>query len=116
MRSRGLCPPSRWDAWANPKKLPRRRCFWHRMTPVSSPASNYSLMAAERKSNRRIGVGSTVENMLMTGSTIKIAVLDDYQNISLRMADWSSIPGNPEIRVFNDHISDVNSLVERLLP
>jgi phosphoglycerate dehydrogenase-like enzyme len=54
--------------------------------------------------------------MVMTGSRIKIAVLDDYQNISLKMADWSSIPGNPEISVFNDHISDENSLVERLLP
>ena len=54
--------------------------------------------------------------MVMTGSTIKIAVLDDYQHISLKMADWSSIPGNPEISVFNDHISDENSLVERLLP
>ena len=54
--------------------------------------------------------------MVRTGSRIKIAVLDDYQNISLKMADWSSIPGNPEISVFNDHISDENSLVERLLP
>jgi phosphoglycerate dehydrogenase-like enzyme len=54
--------------------------------------------------------------MVMTGSRIKIAVLDDYQNISWKMADWSSIPGNPEISVFNDHISDENSLVERLLP
>src|SRR5258708_17966384 len=54
--------------------------------------------------------------MVMTGSTIKIAVLDDYQNISLRMADWSSIPGNPGIRVFNDHISEEDSLVQRLFP
>src|SRR5258708_28440264 len=52
MRSRGLCRPSRWDVWANPKKLPRRRCFWRRMTPASSPASNCSLMAVGRKSNQ----------------------------------------------------------------
>src|SRR6266478_3998870 len=54
--------------------------------------------------------------MVMTGSTIKIAVLDDYQNISLRMADWSSIPGNPEIKVFNTHISGEEALVQRLFP
>jgi phosphoglycerate dehydrogenase-like enzyme len=54
--------------------------------------------------------------MVMTGPRFKIAVLDDYQNISLKMADWSSIPGNPEISVFNDHISDENSLVEHLFP
>jgi NAD(P)-dependent dehydrogenase (short-subunit alcohol dehydrogenase family) len=41
----------RWDAWASPKKLPRRRCFRRRTTPVSSRASNDSLMAAEPKSN-----------------------------------------------------------------
>jgi phosphoglycerate dehydrogenase-like enzyme len=52
----------------------------------------------------------------MAGSTIKIAVLDDYQNIALKMADWSSIPGSPEIKVFNDHVSDVERLVQRLLP
>jgi phosphoglycerate dehydrogenase-like enzyme len=52
----------------------------------------------------------------MTGSTIKIAVLDDYQNIALKMADWSSIPGNPEIKVFNDHISELEPLVQRLFP
>jgi phosphoglycerate dehydrogenase-like enzyme len=52
----------------------------------------------------------------MTGSTIKIAVLDDYQNIALKMADWSSIPGNPEIEVFNDHISELERLVQRLFP
>jgi phosphoglycerate dehydrogenase-like enzyme len=52
----------------------------------------------------------------MTGSTIKIAVLDDYQNIALKMADWSSIPGDPEIQVFNDHVTELESLVQRLLP
>jgi hypothetical protein len=42
----------RWDAWGNPRKLLRCRCFWRRMTPVSSRVSNYSLTAAERRSNR----------------------------------------------------------------
>jgi len=52
----------------------------------------------------------------MTGSTVKIAVLDDYQNIALTMADWLAIPGNPEIKVFNDHIVELEPLVERLFP
>src|SRR5258708_10085140 len=33
-------------------KLLRRRCFWRRMTPVSSPASNYSLTEGERRSSQ----------------------------------------------------------------
>ena len=51
--SPGLRRPSRWDAWGKPRKLPRQRCSWPPMTPVSSRASNYSLTAAERKSNRK---------------------------------------------------------------
>jgi len=47
---------------------------------------------------------------------MKIAILDDYQNIALKMADWSLIPGNPEIKVFNDHVVEFEKLVQRLLP
>jgi phosphoglycerate dehydrogenase-like enzyme len=47
---------------------------------------------------------------------IRIAVLDDYQNVSLKMADWSPLTGRALITVFNDHRSDVEAVVERLLP
>jgi phosphoglycerate dehydrogenase-like enzyme len=45
-----------------------------------------------------------------------IAILDDYQNTALEMADWSSLDGRATITVFNDHIADPDQLVERLLP
>jgi phosphoglycerate dehydrogenase-like enzyme len=48
--------------------------------------------------------------------TMKIAILDDYQNVALRMADWSPVARRAEIAVFNDHVADPNALVERLLP
>jgi hypothetical protein len=41
---------------------------------------------------------------------MKMAILDDYQDVALEMADWSSIPGNPEIKVFHDHVADSNRL------
>jgi phosphoglycerate dehydrogenase-like enzyme len=47
---------------------------------------------------------------------IHIAILDDYQNVSLDMADWSPLAGRAEITVFNDHLSDLADIVERLLP
>ncbi len=47
---------------------------------------------------------------------MKIAILDDYQEIALKMADWSLIPGNPEIKVFSDHVVELEKLVQRLLP
>src|SRR5260370_19176442 len=47
---------------------------------------------------------------------MKIAILDDYQKIAMKSADWSSIPGRPEIKVFTDHVFDLEKLAERLLP
>jgi phosphoglycerate dehydrogenase-like enzyme len=47
---------------------------------------------------------------------IRIAVLDDYQNVSLEMADWSPLAGRAEITVFNDNLSNADEVVERLLP
>ena len=47
---------------------------------------------------------------------VKIAILDDYQDAALKMADWSALSGRAEITVFNDHVADPSALVERLLP
>src|SRR5712664_3259256 len=47
---------------------------------------------------------------------MKIAILDDYQNVALNMADWSALSGRAEITVFNDHVADPSAVVERLLP
>jgi len=47
---------------------------------------------------------------------MQIAILDDYQNIALAMANWSAIAEQAEISIFNDHISDPVALAERLLP
>jgi phosphoglycerate dehydrogenase-like enzyme len=44
----------------------------------------------------------------------RVAVLDDYQNVALQMADWSSLPKDVEVRVFQDHLKDEDSLVGRL--
>src|SRR5216683_4761890 len=46
---------------------------------------------------------------------MNIAILDDYQNVALKMADWSALSGRAEITVFNDHLADPSALVERLL-
>lgn len=43
---------------------------------------------------------------------MKIAILDDYANAALRLADWSPY----DVTVFNDTITDHGALVERLTP
>ena len=47
---------------------------------------------------------------------MKIAILDDYQNIALKLADWSTLARRAEITVFNDHIADPAAIIDRLLP
>jgi phosphoglycerate dehydrogenase-like enzyme len=48
--------------------------------------------------------------------TIKVVVLDDYQNCALRMADWSVLPANVEVTTFTAHEADFDRLVARLQP
>jgi phosphoglycerate dehydrogenase-like enzyme len=47
---------------------------------------------------------------------MKVAILDDYQDVALRLADWSAVARRAEITVFNDHVADPGMLVERLSP
>jgi phosphoglycerate dehydrogenase-like enzyme len=50
------------------------------------------------------------------GTPIKIAILDDYQNTALAMADWSVLPAEVEVTVFRDHLADPEALIARLAP
>jgi phosphoglycerate dehydrogenase-like enzyme len=47
---------------------------------------------------------------------VKIAILDDYQNVALSSADWSAVAEKADITVFNDHIDQTDALIERLRP
>ena len=46
----------------------------------------------------------------------RVAVLDDYQNVALSLADWSALDARATVTVFNDHLADADALVERLQP
>ncbi len=47
---------------------------------------------------------------------MKVAVLDDYQNVSMQYADWEMLKGSCEIVVFNEHFSDPVMLRAALEP
>jgi phosphoglycerate dehydrogenase-like enzyme len=47
---------------------------------------------------------------------MKLAILDDYQNVALSMADWSAVERKAEITVFTDHVADRDELLARLEP
>lgn len=47
---------------------------------------------------------------------VQIAVLDDYQDVAVRVADWSALRGRATVTVFNDHVADPAAVVARLQP
>ena len=44
----------------------------------------------------------------------RVALLDDYQNVALGMADWKSLPKGTEVVAFPDHLDDEGALAKRL--
>ena len=46
----------------------------------------------------------------------KIAILDDYQNTSMKFGNWHGLREYAEITVITDHIDNEDALVERLEP
>jgi len=49
-------------------------------------------------------------------SSLRIAVLDDYQGVARAMADWAPVEARARVDVFSDHLSDTDAIVRRLLP
>jgi phosphoglycerate dehydrogenase-like enzyme len=45
-----------------------------------------------------------------------IAVLDDYQEVALSLADWSKLQQNHQIKVFNERIAGTEALARALAP
>ena len=52
----------------------------------------------------------------VASNAIRIAILDDYQNIALDYADWSRVVSKADVTVFTDHLSDPGEIVDRLQP
>lgn len=44
----------------------------------------------------------------------RCAILDDYQNVALQMADWSKVAGEVEVTVFKSGLGDVDAVARAL--
>ena len=44
----------------------------------------------------------------------RVALLDDYQDVAMRMADWGSLPANVEVTAFRHHLVDPSDIAQRL--
>ncbi len=45
---------------------------------------------------------------------VRVAVLDDYQDVARKMTDWSVLPADVEVAVFRDHLTDQAAVARRL--
>ena len=45
---------------------------------------------------------------------VHIAVIDDYQSVAKNLANWGSLPAGTQVDFYQDHVSDLESLVDRL--
>jgi phosphoglycerate dehydrogenase-like enzyme len=45
---------------------------------------------------------------------LRVAILDDYQGVALRMADWQSLHPAAQMQSFIDHVDDPDALAQRL--
>ena len=46
--------------------------------------------------------------------TLRCAILDDYQNVALSMADWSKVTNDIDIKVFTTHLGTADAVVAAL--
>jgi D-3-phosphoglycerate dehydrogenase len=45
---------------------------------------------------------------------VRCAILDDYQNVALKLADWGKVKDRVEIKVFNDHLGGQDRVIAAL--
>ena len=45
---------------------------------------------------------------------LRCAVLDDYQNVALKLADWSKVAPAVEVKVFNEHLGSADKVIKAL--
>jgi phosphoglycerate dehydrogenase-like enzyme len=45
---------------------------------------------------------------------LRCAILDDYQNVVLKVADWSKVKGDVEFTVFNEHLGGPDKVIAAL--
>ena len=45
---------------------------------------------------------------------LRCAILDDYQNVVMKVADWSKVMGDIDIKVFHEHLGGPNKIIAAL--
>src|SRR5262249_59803284 len=86
--------------------LPRGAGVFSRVTP-SPPPRLFSARRCETASNEAISNLQGDE----TAMALRCAILDDYQNVALKLGDWSKLKSDVEFKVFNDHLGGADKVI-----
>src|SRR6476659_9780637 len=62
------------------------------------------------------GTTSLGRHALSKQERFRIAILDDYQDVALSLANWSVLDARATVTAFDDHLADPDAIVERLQP
>ena len=46
---------------------------------------------------------------------MRIAILDDYFNVALDLADWSKLQGRADVKVFTEHLGSEENVAKALV-
>src|SRR5271170_4360334 len=87
-----------------------RRAARHRRTSRLSVRSRHACFALAVM--RRLRAKTCVQGMKIM--TLRCAILDDYQNVVLKSADWSKVAGDLDIKVFNAHLGGPEKVIAAL--
>src|SRR5258707_9482717 len=52
----------------------------------------------------------------MPTEPVRVAVLDDYQGVATKLADWTVLPKHVELTVFRDTVAGEDAVTSRLRP
>jgi lactate dehydrogenase-like 2-hydroxyacid dehydrogenase len=44
----------------------------------------------------------------------RVAILDDYQDVALGLADWKTLPAGTEVVAFREHLHELDAVAKRL--
>ena len=47
---------------------------------------------------------------------MRLAIINDYQELALDTADWNSLPESVQVDVFHDQLTDTEEAAARLVP
>ncbi len=54
------------------------------------------------------------ENIEAETMAVRCAILDDYQNVALKLADWGKVQDRVEIKIFQEHIGSADKVIAAL--